>query len=127
MNYKLPKEWLEQSNYDFVTAKAMYDTGRYIYSIFMCHLSVEKILKGLFAKQLNQNPPKTHDLVYLTEKIHLDLSHDLQQFLDDLNDLSIPTRYPDELKTLLKQYNRNKTKQILKQTENILKCLRKKY
>ena len=31
LNYKLPKEWLEQSVYDFDTAKAMFKTGRYKY------------------------------------------------------------------------------------------------
>ena len=45
------QEWLKQADYDFETAKAMFDTGRYIYSIFMCHLTIEKVLKAWYTKQ----------------------------------------------------------------------------
>jgi len=47
--YKLPKEWFKQADYDLDTARAMFDSGRYIYTIFMCHLSIEKALKGVYA------------------------------------------------------------------------------
>lgn len=29
--------WIEMSDYDFDTAKAMLQTGRYLYVGFMCH------------------------------------------------------------------------------------------
>lgn len=71
MKGKLPEEWFKQADYDLETAEAMFNTGRYIYTVFMCHLSIEKALKGLFTKKLNQNPSKTHDLIYIVEKIEL--------------------------------------------------------
>ena len=46
-NLKLPQEWFNQAGYDLRTADAMLSTGRYIYTVFMCHLSIEKALKGL--------------------------------------------------------------------------------
>lgn len=42
------KEWLRQADYDMETAEAMFESGRYIYAVFMCHLSLEKALKGLY-------------------------------------------------------------------------------
>ena len=39
------KEWLKQVEYDFKTAEVMLKGGRYIYCVFMCHLSLEKMLK----------------------------------------------------------------------------------
>lgn len=45
------KEWYFQSDYDLETASDMYNSGRNIYCIFMCHLSLEKALKGLFIKK----------------------------------------------------------------------------
>jgi HEPN domain-containing protein len=68
----------------------------------MCHLSIEKALKGLYSKNFQKSPPKTHNLNYLYELIQLNLEEDLQDFIDILNDLSVPTRYPDELERLLK-------------------------
>ena len=44
------EEWFFQSDYDLETAQHMLQTGRNIYCIFMCHLSLEKALKGLYIK-----------------------------------------------------------------------------
>jgi len=32
------------------TAEVMFNTKRYIYIVFMCHLSIEKAFKGLYQK-----------------------------------------------------------------------------
>ena len=63
------KEWLKQADYDMDTADVMYSSGRYFYAVFMCHLSIEKALKGLYYKVLGEVPPKTHNLLYLLNKI----------------------------------------------------------
>jgi len=50
--FKPPEEWAKQTEYDLKTAKAMFKTRRYIYAVFMCHLSIEKALKGLYVKKI---------------------------------------------------------------------------
>jgi HEPN domain-containing protein len=62
-------EWLKQADYDMDTADAMFTSGRYLYAVFMCHLSIEKSLKGLYSKELAEVPPKTHNLIYLLKKL----------------------------------------------------------
>ena len=47
---KTPEEWFKQTDYDIGTAADMFKTGRYIYTVFMCHLSVEKALKAIIHK-----------------------------------------------------------------------------
>ena len=128
MNKRLKpfEEWFTQSKYDLETAEAMFKTRRYIYTVFMCHLSIEKALKGVYVKRLRKDPPKTHDLNYLCKLTELDLATAFQQFLDFLNDLSVPTRYPDEIMKLLKQYKKDKTNDVLKQTKGLLLWLIKK-
>ncbi|MBX3058439.1 MAG: HEPN domain-containing protein [Anaerolineae bacterium] len=37
----------------------MFSNGRYFYVVFMCHLAIEKALKGLCSQVHNQAPPKT--------------------------------------------------------------------
>jgi len=66
----------------------------------MCHLSIEKALKGLYAKKFKKDPPKIHNLNYFCDLVEIALEKDLQEFLDNLNDLSVPTRYPDALEKL---------------------------
>ena len=43
-------EWLKQAEYDLETAEYLFSGGRYLYSVFMCHLAIEKALKGLYEK-----------------------------------------------------------------------------
>ena len=54
-NLKPPKEWLAQADYDMDTAADLFRAGRYIYTVFMCHLSIEKTLKGLYRKYSKRN------------------------------------------------------------------------
>jgi len=90
----------------------------------MCHLAIEKALKGLYTKKFKSNAPKTHDLIYLFKKIELELLPSYRDFLETLNDLSVPTRYPDDLERLLSQYRREKTEEILLKTEELFLWIR---
>lgn len=40
------EEWIAQAEYDIETARVMYQGGRYLYTLFMCHLATEKALKA---------------------------------------------------------------------------------
>jgi len=106
------------------TAEIMFDNKRYFYAVFMCHLSIEKALKGLYTQKLNKTPPKTHNLIFLVEKIKLELSEDLYDFIFTLNGVSVPTRYPDELQKLQKDYNTAKTRVLLEKSKEALKWLK---
>jgi len=118
-----PEEWLRQADYDMDTADYMFRGGRYMYTVFMCHLSLEKALKGLYAEKLGKEPPKTHNLLYLLEKMKLTLPEDLFDFISTLNRVSVPTRYPDDLQRILKDYDKKKTKEVLDQSKQVLQWL----
>ena len=64
-------EWMRQADYDLETAEYMLQGGRRFYAVFMCHLGMEKALKGLFEAKLGRLPPKTHNLVYLASQAGL--------------------------------------------------------
>jgi HEPN domain-containing protein len=123
--FKTSEEWFRQAEYDLGSAEAMFDAGRYIYTVFMCHLSIEKALKGLYAKKFKKDPPKIHNLNYFCELVEIVFEKDLQEFIDNLNDLSVPTRYPDELDKLLKDYKKEDTFKVLEKTKELLLCLKK--
>lgn len=121
---KLPQEWLRQADYDMDTAEFMFNGGRYIYAVFMCHLSIEKALKGIYQEKLAESPPKTHNLLYLMEKVRLQLSEDLYDSVFTLNRVSIPTRYPDNLERMLKDFNKERTQELLQKGREVLKWLK---
>ena len=63
MNEKV-KYWIDLAEYDFETAKAMFDTKRYLYVGFMCHQTIEICLKAVIANT-GDFPPKIHNLIDL--------------------------------------------------------------
>ncbi len=117
--------WIKSSNYDLKTAEHMFKTSRYIYVLFMCHLSVEKLLKGLYEAVLGKIPPKTHNLIYLSKTIELKLPENYLETLESLNDLSIVTRYPEDIDAMIKAFKRDKVENYLRRTRALIKWLKK--
>ena len=118
------EEWFRQADYDFETAKDMFKSGRYIYCIFMCHLSLEKALKGALIKRKDETPPKSHNLIYLIEKTKLKPDDEDYKFIFQLNDVSIPTRYPEDLRKLIRVYKKATTQEMMVKTKKILKWIK---
>jgi HEPN domain-containing protein len=113
------EEWYFQSDYDLETAVDMLKSGRTVYCVFMCHLSLEKALKGLLIKRTGDFPTKSHSLIYFVEKLELELEESVYEFIFTLNKISVPTRYPDNLRKLFTAYTKEKTESILNQTKEV--------
>lgn len=124
---KEPEEWLRQADYDMETAEFMLNGGRYFYAVFMCHLSVEKALKGLYQKRLTDMPPKVHNLVYLLNKIGIKPDESIGKFLIKLNESSVTTRYPEELDKLQKDFTQPIVKDILTKSKEALKWIKMQF
>ena len=116
---------IKSSQYDLKTAEHMLKTGRYIYVLFMCHLSVEKLLKGLYETILKKIAPKTHNLIYLLNATGIELAEQHLETLELLNDLSIVTRYPEDIDAMVKAFKRKKVADYLKKTKEMIKWLKK--
>jgi HEPN domain-containing protein len=99
---KETKNWLKMVKYDVDTADSMLKTGRYVYVIFMCHLSIEKMLKAIVSETTKKTPPKTHNLLYLVKLSEVSLPQTLFDFIAIINNASIPARYPEDFTKLTK-------------------------
>jgi HEPN domain-containing protein len=117
--------WLKSSKYDLNTAAHMFKTGRYIYVLFMCHLSVEKLLKGLYEAETNKIAPRTHNLIYLSKAAGLELPEEHLLTLESLNDLSVVTRYPEDIEDMIKAFKKKKVAGYLERTKELIKWLRR--
>ena len=123
---KSEKEWFEQAEYDIKSADIMFKGGRYIYSIFLCHLCIEKALKGIFVKRFKKNPPKTHNLLFFLNALGIESDKEKSTVIMKLNEASIPTRYPEDLKGMIKEFSKANTKKILAESKGILIWLKTK-
>ncbi len=119
------ENWLNSAQYDLETAEHMFKAGRYIYTIFMCHLSLEKMLKAKVEEITGKTPPKTHNLRYLVKLSGLEPPEEMFNFLSKLSDLSIPTRYPEDFGELMKSYDKKPAKAYLTLTKEAFEWIRK--
>ena len=103
----------------------MLDARRYVYVIFMCHLAIEKVLKAIITEKTNKIPPKTHDLIYLLGTGRVKLTKELSDFIGMINNASIVTRYPEDLKKLISSYPKEIAQKYLKKTTEVIKCIKK--
>src|SRR4030042_6566477 len=97
VDQKIIRMWLDRVVYDMDTAKAMLQTGRWIYSIFMCQQSLEKCLKALIAYQDKEIVP-IHNLRRLAEQASViqELDDPTLVRLDFLLSYSINARRSEE-------------------------------
>lgn len=123
MTDKDEKEWMLQAEYDMRAAEKMFETGVYPYTIFMCHLSIEKALKALYVLKLKKEPPKMHDILALTMMLNLEPEEEIMAFIRNFSSASVRARYPKDIKATLKEYDAAKTESVLETSKKALKWL----
>jgi HEPN domain-containing protein len=95
------QKWLDRVSYDLDTAKAMLQTGRLIYAIFMCQQSLEKCFKAFLAYKDKEILP-VHNLRRLAEEASViqELEDSTLMKLDYLSSYYINARYKEDLEQL---------------------------
>ncbi len=117
---KRTKEWMKQADYDMDTAVYMHTGGRHMYAVFMCHLAIEKGLKGLYYEKLREIPPKSHNLIYLLNEIGIKPPEKPGRFIVKLSEASIPIRYPENLAKIQLLYNEGEVNGILAKGKELI-------
>lgn len=103
----------------------MFATKRYVYVLFMCHLATEKVIKALYEVIHEKISPKTHNLVALLNAIELDVPEELLQTIESLNDISLVTRYPEDIRALVKAFKKDRVEDYLNKIKMLLKWFKK--
>ncbi len=118
------KNWLEAAEYDLESARYMLSSRRYLYVLFLCHLTLEKMLKAAVTEVTEQPAPRSHDLIYLVKRSGAIPETNHLEFIGKLNNASIPTRYPSDIHQAIKEYNEDVAKHYLQQTEEVVAWLK---
>ncbi|MEI8204148.1 MAG: HEPN domain-containing protein [Bacteroidota bacterium] len=92
---KLIKYWVETSDDDFETMKAMFETKRYNWALFVGHLMIEKLLKAYYLKSKQDYPPYIHNLLRLAELAEMKVTVEQKVFLVTVTAFNINARYDD--------------------------------
>ena len=115
--------WITGAENDLETAEILIDKKRLLHGLFFCHLVIEKAIKAHVVKQTNEIAPRSHNLIYLSEKAKLEFEEDDEIFLGILMKYQLQGRYPDYNPTLPAAL---KAEDYLIRTKNLLKWLSEK-
>jgi HEPN domain-containing protein len=120
------KYWLEMAEYDFETARVMLAGKRFLYVGFMCHQTIEKILKAFYVSRLQETPPHTHNLTYLAQQtgVYDTMSENPKSTLDILEPLNVEARYPTQKEKLMKTLNQERCEDIFKKAEGLYQWIK---
>lgn len=96
-NIELMNYWIESSDADYNTMLYMKDGNKNTWALFIGHLVIEKLLKGLYARENSENPvaPKVHNLILLCEKSNLEVPQNIREKIQVINTFNIGARYDD--------------------------------
>jgi len=119
----IPEQWAQQAQYDLETARAMLNSGRFLYVFFCCQQAIEKMLKGIIAKRTESLPPRLHDLMRLVGHAKLNLEEQQVALMLALSEYYIKTRYPDQITASLSEVSRETAQRVLSETEAMVQWL----
>lgn len=100
--------WLETAEEDLKTAEELFELKRYHHALFFCHLSLEKLLKGLVYKRTHAHPLPIHDLAKLAKQGGLPVTDAVVQDLEEITTWNIQARYD----TIKRTFYRKATKEF---------------
>ena len=90
---------------------------------FFCHLVIEKAIKAHVVKKTKVIPPRSHNLILLSEKANLKIDDSNELFLGILMKYQLQGRYPDYDPIIPEK---EKVQIYLNQTKELLQWLKKK-
>lgn len=120
-NINLMEYWQNSSDEDYNVMKYLYNGKKNSYCLFFGHLVIEKLLKGLYAKNNEENPYtiKSHNLLALAEKCNLELTDEQVEKLQIITQFNISARYDDYKETFNQKCTDDYTSEQIKNIEEV--------
>lgn len=126
INKKMTKKekvqyWLDIAAEDLDLGEFLCQSRRWLYSAFMCHQVIEKMLKAYWTATRDDVPPYIHEHKQLAKLCGLyeQMNEAQRDFLQEIRLMNIEARYPDYKRSIANMLNEEKTKQIVEQTKQL--------
>ena len=86
--------WRNGSKEDWEVAMELVNSSRIRHGLFFAHLAIEKKLKAHVCRETEAVPPRSHNLLMLTQKTNLPVSDEQKQFIARFDRYQMEGRYP---------------------------------
>lgn len=117
------QHWRESSDQNYATMLNLLKTKDYSWALFLGHLVIEKLIKALYVKQKQKHPVFKHDLLYLIQKIEVELPMDYDEWLDVITTFNLNARYDDYKQSFYKLCTPQFTEEWIDKIKNMRQWL----
>ena len=121
---KIVNHWIETSDDDFEAMLTLFHSKKYHWTLFMGHISIEKLLKAYFVKKNQRHAPFTHNLYRLAELGGLEISEEYAEWLFKITTFNLNARYDDYKKEFYAMCTVNFTKEWIEKIKILLQWIK---
>ncbi len=120
-NIDLVEYWVKSAENDYEAMQIMFSSKKNTWALFLGHLVIEKLLKGLYAKNNVESPYaiKSHNLLALAEKCNLELTDKQVEKLQIITQFNLSARYDDFKESFYKKCTDEYTMVQVKNIEEV--------
>jgi HEPN domain-containing protein len=116
--------WISTSEEDYETMNQLFQNKNYSWSLFLGHISTEKILKAYYVKSHGKHAPFTHNLYRIAELSNLEISEEHADWLDKITTFNINARYDDYKREFYSLCTKEFTKEWIDKIQKIQKWIK---
>ena len=116
--------WISTSEEDYETMNQLFQNKNYSWSLFLGHISTEKILKAYYVKSHGKHAPFTHNLYRIAELSNLEISEEHSDWLDKITTFNINARYDDYKREFYSLCTKEFTKEWIDKIQKIQKWIK---
>ena len=119
--------WKKSARKSFDAARVLFENKYYDHCLFFCHLSLEKLLKGLVIKNTKKPAPYIHDLAHLASLAKLELKKEQVKNLRIITTFNISGRYHEDKYAFYKKCDKKYSENYLDISKKLFLWLKKEY
>ncbi|GMT45107.1 MAG: hypothetical protein IEMM0006_0939 [bacterium] len=123
---KIVNHWVKTSDEDFDTMNFLFQSKKYNWTLFLGHISTEKLLKAYHVKTKHKHSPPIHNLLRIAEKSGLELTDKYADWLDAISLFNIHARYDDYKREFYNQCTKEFTEIWIGRIKELRKWIKEK-
>jgi HEPN domain-containing protein len=111
--------WLVSAEDNHKSMRNMFANGEYVWSLFVGHLCIEKLLKAIYVRDVEPIAPRIHDLYKLSVRCNLELTEDQKDILQYITLFNIEARYEEYKRDFYKKCTKEFALQSINKIEEM--------
>jgi HEPN domain-containing protein len=116
--------WVLEAEESKEVAQHLFDKNDFSYALFFGHLAIEKLIKALYVKNIDENVPRSHNLPRLAKESGVEIPTNRLHDLITITAFNLETRYPDYKREFRKKCTNQFTKEQLRKIDEVFKWLK---